>query len=251
MTECIHGLEIERCDICAPRKQKISADGVSEVKPARARPKRASRASASTKQVTVDPGTRRIFHLTHIKNLAGILEEKRILSDVAGANPVVDISTADNRELRREVSAGSKPVAAFVPFFLAADAVLWEDLCTGVASHQLSEDSQRIPASEFVVLVGSMGAAGEDAVIADGDAADPATQFSSPDMLGGRMPRRFFEEEDSLRYAEVLVPDAFPFESVTLIGVANDKVRTRVRELISAQGYGQKVSVYPPWFQRS
>lgn len=251
MTECIHGLDTERCDACAPRKP-ASVDAKSgAAKPTRARPQRSSRAGASSKPVTVDTGTRRIFHVTHVKNLEGILTEKQILSDVAGAKPTIDISAPDNRELRRELSAGSASVASYVPFFLAADALLWESMRSGIANYRLAEDSERIPSSEFIILVGSVSGAGADAMVTDGDAADPATHFSSPDLLGGRMPRRFFEEEDSIRSAEFLAPTAFPFASITLIGVANDKVRAHVRSLVSAHGFTQKVSVYPPWFQPS
>lgn len=250
MTECIHGLDTERCDACAPRKRLPSDALTGTTKPARARPQRSSRAGGSTKKIAVDPGTRRIFHLTHVKNLEGILKESQIRSDAAGAKPVVDISATDNRELRREASAGPAPVAAYVPFTLVADSAMWEGLRNGEANFRLSEKSGDIPASEFVVLVGSVRGAGADALITDGDAADPATRFSSPAMLGGRMPRREFEEEDSLRYAEFLVLNAFPFSSVTLVGVANDKVRSRVRELMGIHGFTQKVSVYPPWFQR-
>lgn len=249
MTECIHGLDTERCDACAPRKRP-DPNATAPAKPVRARAPRSSRSSGSAKQVKVDPGTRRIFHLTHVKNLDGILSEGKILSDGAGATPVVDISSADNRQLRREVSAGDTSVATFVPFFLAADAILWEDLRGGVADYRLSDEAHNIPSSEFVLLVGSVQGAGGDAVITDGDAADSVTEFSSPEKLGGRMPRRFFEEEDSIRSAEFLVPHAFPFSSVTLVGVANDKVRSQVRELMAAHGFTQKVSVYPPWFQR-
>ncbi len=250
MTECIHGLDAERCDLCAPRKRTAAEVAASQVKPVRARAQRSSRASGSKKHVAVDPGTRRIFHLTHVKNLDGILASQQILADAAGAKPVIDISSADNRELRREVSAGPAPVAAYVPFFLGADAFMWEELRSGITNYRLADDTVHIPTSEFVVLVGSVRGAGADSLITDGDAADPATRFSSPDMLGGRMPRRDFEEEDSLLSAEFLVPTAFPFSSVTLIGVANDKVRTRVRELLAAHGFAQKVSVYPPWFQQ-
>lgn len=250
MTECIHGLDTERCDVCAPRKRSEAEVAAAAAKPVRARAQRSSRSGGSAKQVAVDPGTRRIFHLTHLKNLEGILTKQQILSDAAGASPVVDISSADNRELRREVSAGSSPVAAYVPFFLAADAILWEGMRGEVEDYRLAEGAHSIPASEFVILVGSVRGAGVDSILTDGDAADPATEFSSPDMLGGRMPRRFFEEEDSVRSAEFLVPHSFPFSSVTLVGVANDKVRTKVKELIAAHGFAQKVSVYPPWFQR-
>lgn len=250
MTECIHGLDAARCDVCSPRKSAAPGSTASTVKPTRARPKRAARAGGTTKPVVVDTGTRRIFHITHVRNLEGILSEKQILSDAGGAQPVLDISSPDNRELRRGVSTGSATVAAYVPFFLSTDAILWEELRSGTINSRLSHDSQSLPASEFVILVGSVRAAGLDSVIAGGDAADPATEFSSPDSLGGRMPRRFFEEEDSLRSAEFLVLNGFPIESVSLIGVANDKVRARVRELITAHGFAHKISVYPPWFQR-
>ncbi|MEO7349799.1 MAG: DarT ssDNA thymidine ADP-ribosyltransferase family protein [Terrimesophilobacter sp.] len=220
-------------------------------KPTRARPQRSTRVSSSTKEVAVDTGTRRIFHLTHVKNLEAILTQKQILSDAAGANPLIDISSPDNRELRRELKAGAASVASYVPFFLAPDALLWEGMRSGVANYRLANNAERIPASEFVMLVGSVSGAGSDSMITDGDAADPATQFSSPDQLGGRMPRRFFEEEDSIRSAEFLVPGAFPLTSITLIGVANDKVRAQVRAMVSAHGFTHKVSVYPPWFQSS
>lgn len=201
------------------------------------------------KQSAVDPGTRRIFHVTHVKNLEGILAEGGILADAAGASPVVDISAADHRTARRRVSAGPAPVAAYVPFMLAADASLWEGLRKRDANSRLSEQSRQLAPSEFVIIVGSVRGAGAGALVADGEAADPATRFAPPSTIGGRMPRRGFEEEDSLRYSELLVPTRFPFSSVTLVGVAHDKMRARVRELLAAHGFSQKVSVYPPWFQ--
>jgi hypothetical protein len=42
-----------------------------------------------------------------------------------------------------------------------------------------------------------------------------------------------------------------PLESVTLIGVANDKVRQSVRDLLAGSSFTPKISVYPPWFQQS
>ncbi len=244
-TECIHGLETARCDLCSPRTPPPAA-----VKPARAPAQRKAAPISTTRPVTVDAGARRIFHVTHRRNLAGILSKGRILSDAAGADPVVDISASDHRELRREASAGSAPVAAFVPFFLAPNAILWDGLRGGEADHRLAETARSTPASEFVMLVSSARAGGKSAVVADGEAVDPTTRFSSLAELHGRMPRRLYDEEDALRSAEFLVPGEFPFDAVTLVGVANDKVRSEVRALLGEHGFAQKVSVYPPWFQR-
>ena len=44
---------------------------------------------------------------------------------------------------------------------------------------------------------------------------------------------------------------AFPFDLVSLIGVANDRVRDEVKSILRSSPYSTKVAVYPPWFERS
>jgi hypothetical protein len=58
------------------------------------------------------------------------------------------------------------------------------------------------------------------------------------------------DNAETIVEAELLVKDAFPFELVTLIGVANDKAREVVRRILRSSEYSPKVAVYPPWFQR-
>ena len=41
----------------------------------------------------------------------------------------------------------------------------------------------------------------------------------------------------------------FRSDRISLIGVANDKVRQIVRAILSPSGFATKVAVYPPWFQ--
>ena len=250
MSECIHGLETDRCDVCAPRTPGSATRTAPLRKPVRTRPARKPAPIASSTPVAVDPGTRRIFHVTHLRNLPGILAEGRLLSDGAGAKPVVDISAADNRELRREVTVGSAAVSSFVPFFLVPDARLWEGMRAGDADYRLDGAVRSMPASDFILLVSTAGAVGGDSVIADGDAADPTTRFVSLSELHNRMPRRLYDEEDALSAAEFLVPEHVDVSDVNLVGVANDKVRAAVREQLASHGSAQKVSVYPPWFQR-
>jgi hypothetical protein len=59
------------------------------------------------------------------------------------------------------------------------------------------------------------------------------------------------EESEAMLAAELLVRESFPIEQISLIGVANDKVRTAVRAILAASDtkHGPKVVVYPPWFQ--
>ena len=57
-------------------------------------------------------------------------------------------------------------------------------------------------------------------------------------------------DEDLLVRAELLVCERLPFDAVTLIGVANDRARNEVRDILTASEFITKVSVYPPWFTR-
>ena len=63
-------------------------------------------------------------------------------------------------------------------------------------------------------------------------------------MLG-----RMRSEESGMVAAEVLARTSVPLNAITLVGVANDPVRQRVRDTLATTSYAPKVSVYPPWFQ--
>jgi hypothetical protein len=52
-----------------------------------------------------------------------------------------------------------------------------------------------------------------------------------------------------LEAAEALSPVPVPLSSVALIGVANEPVRDRVREMLRGASATPRVAVYPPWFQ--
>src|SRR5690606_41309770 len=113
---------------------------------------RASRAAAIRPSV-MNPGARRILHLSHLRNLPGILGIGRILADAAGAAPVVDLSAPDTRRRRRETVVSGRSVAEFVPFFLAPEAALWMRMRGRLPDERLAEEARRRPASEFVLLV--------------------------------------------------------------------------------------------------
>jgi hypothetical protein len=57
-------------------------------------------------------------------------------------------------------------------------------------------------------------------------------------------------DDTALHNAEFLVAARLPLESVSLIGVANDKVRQSVRDVMAGSDFTPKISVYPPWFQQ-
>ena len=97
---------------------------------------------------------------------------------------------------------------------------------------------------DFVVLVSTVARLGDGVVVTDGDAAGSLTRFSTSDGITPALTR--LHDSESLDVAEVLAPGTVLYEAIQLIGVANDRVRDRVRELSTG---GTKVAVYPPWFQ--
>ena len=221
----------------------------------------------STKSVADNVGEQRIYHVTHIRNLAGILNSGGLLADASDAwtaRPVVDLSSAPQRAARRAaLVAGddSASVASFVPFFLSPNARLWDSLLTEANDPRLSPEAHRAETYDFVFLVSTVkklhdartGAddnAAAAVAVTNGDAAGALTRFGAAPETADRMLRslRADVESQKIREAELLVTEQFPFELVTLVGVANDKVRDAVRAILATGAHKPKVVVYPPWF---
>lgn len=325
--ECIHGLEGNLCDQCFPKTAPVVSTSVSTVSRSTAtsgvakRASRAREASAPTalrnpraepaksaratkaaaaagltkpapKKAGADVGEQRIYHVTHINNLAGVLSSGAILADASKAwdsRPIVDISSADTRESRRAVlvaGQGSLSVAKYVPFFLSPDASVWDSIRAHSNDPRLALDDHGSAPFDFVILVSTVkkalgaqaagdtaDAEGRDAdvsaadpsdgeatdssssvasvVATDGDATGALTRFGATRDDAERVLRKLRADSESpaILEAEFLVQEAFPFELVTLIGVANDKVREAVKPILAASAYRPKVAVYPPWFQ--
>ncbi len=191
--------------------------------------------------------TLRVYHVTHVDNLPAILKVRELRAD---ARPPVDISSAGSRDIRRSLSVTDESVVAdYVPFFLSPDARVWTAIRAGEPDPRLQPVTA--PASDFVMLattVQAVRAAGET-VVADRDAVNPLTRFfTDPDVADRRLRQLQSEDSDELLDAELLVADTFPFESVALIGVGNDRVRDIVKRELAASGFRTKVAVYPPWF---
>jgi hypothetical protein len=276
--ECIHGLADGLCASCFPKAAPEPSTATRVAKPRASRAREAASPTAlrsapvatapSVKAVRFSTasggnvGEQRIYHVTHITNLPGILASGALLADASearDADAVLDITSTGYRETRRStVVTAAEPersVAEYVPFFLSPDSLLWDSIRSREADPRLAPTADDWAAFDFVVLVSTVGKASETAgsVVADGDAAGPLTRFGVNAESRERMLRtlRADKDSDAILAAEFLVEESFPFELVTLIGVANDKVRDSVKEILSASGFRPKVAVYPPWFQPS
>jgi ssDNA thymidine ADP-ribosyltransferase, DarT len=276
--ECIHGLADQLCASCFPKAAPEPSTTTRVAKPRASRAREAATPTAlRSAPVATAPaaktlrsgaasggnvGEQRIYHVTHITNLPGILSSGALHADASEAwdtNPALDISSAENREARRStLVTGTEPgrtVAGYVPFFLSPDSVLWDSIRSHEPDPRLAPTADHWTSFDFVVLVSTVGKATETAgaVVADGDATGALTRFGATAESRERVLRtlRADKDSDAILAAEFLVEEAFPFELFSLIGVANDKVREAVKEILSASGFRPKVAVYPPWFQPS
>lgn len=240
--ECIHGLEEGLCNSCYPK-----AGPIVDVKPARRPTTRRTALVAPPSKLVVNVGEQRIYHLTHIRNLEIIVADGQIRAD---AVPVLDISSELTRELRRSAAVSDGvSVARYVPFFLVPNSALWEELRRGAANPRWSAAARTAASADFVVLASTVSAIPGAAVLTDGDAGGSLTRFASTPTDSERMLRRIRDDEYALYEAEALSPETFPFAEISLIGVANDRARDRVKNVLKDSYFAPKISVYPPWFQ--
>ncbi|TFD51641.1 DUF4433 domain-containing protein [Cryobacterium sp. Hh11] len=295
--ECIHGLEGKLCALCYPKVvteplvpvKKTRAPKLSSLRdplptaatpPARAaRPVRvagAPRPVRAEKVSTDNVDEQRVYHLTHISNLAAILRDGCLFANAAlTTRPAVDISAPATRESRRDalVAGTDRSVAEYVPFFLSPNAIVWESIRAESTDPRLALDAHGSEAFDFVMLVSTVKkindglAAVTDAsttddetplvpslvAVTNGDAAGSLTRFGATPATAERMLQTLRAEADGamILEAELLVPDAVPMELVTLIGVCNDNVRETVRGILKSSTFKPKVAVYPPWFHSS
>jgi len=262
--ECIHGLDNGLCDACYPKARPEVAATATVTKPRVSRPRVASLTaprrpvSSAAAASAEDVSQQRVYHVTHVNNLANILVEG-LRADATEVVPAVDISSEDNRNSRRTivVSDDGATVASYVPFFLSPTSSVWESVRSRSVDPRLAPPGEWI-ASDFVLLVSSVGtvfeakADDEDApiVITDGDAAHALTRFSTTRDAGDRVVRKLRADDESGRIlaAELLVKDTLDFEHISLIAVANDRARNVVKDILKGSGHSTRVAIHPPWF---
>ena len=251
--ECRHGLANGVCDACFPKARPEAPLVAPSTRASRARTATLSRKAAG-EAPEVDLEAQRVYHVTHLDNLAAILERGAVLSDSAGAAPAVDISTEHARVTRRMITVDDDgdAVADFVPLFLSPQSTAWASVRSGATDPRLKVAAT---ATEFVVLVASVKSVSEAAteskvVIADRDAAHPLARFATAHDASNRMLRKLNSEVDQsgIVEAEVLVLEAVPFEAFSVITVANDRARNAVKELLRGSSFSPRVAIHPPWF---
>ncbi len=248
LAECIHGFDQGLCDICYPKTPVVPPRAARAT--TRTSTRSAAKSPAAAKRAVAPPVSlldQRVFHVTHIRNLGGVVGAGGL---VAGERPEVDLSSELARELRATAElAPGESASEFVPWYLSPDATVWNQLREGATEPRWSAAARTVAPSDLVVLVSTVRdlASVGPVVVADGDAAGTYTRFATDSDQVQRMLSRLHNTDDALG-AEVLAKGSVPFEAVQLIGVANDPQRDRVRALLAEAALKTRVSVYPPWF---
>ncbi|HEY1532100.1 MAG TPA: DarT ssDNA thymidine ADP-ribosyltransferase family protein [Galbitalea sp.] len=262
--ECIHGFENGMCASCNPKPVPETAVAARTPRSRTATaPRTAERTVRSLRAAARTPAgpsavdallQQRVYHLTHISNLAGIVGSGAI---VAAATPTLELSPVELRAERQGVELPGLPdsqLGGFVPFFLSPDADQWRALRGGEPHPRISGEARAADTLDFVFLITTVRQildAGLSFVLADGNVEGSLTRFATTREDAERMIARLRAMNDgtALQNAELLIPDRFSLYEISLIGVANDRVRTQVREILAGSDATPKISVYPPWFQ--
>lgn len=209
-----------------------------------------------------NPREKPIYHITHIRNLPGIIQSGGLWCDNAriqrGINNL-SIAHQDikNRRARRLVPvAAGGTVADYVPFYFAPRSPM---LCAihhgAVAGYQ---DGQE----KVLYLVSSIG-----------EAVDCGRPWCFTDGHAEMLPSEFYNDLHQLkqvnwkvmastywndtpdapdrkrqRQAEYLVHEFYPWEKVLVIATINGTVASEVKRCISIADYQPKVVVESDWY---
>ena len=244
MTECIHGLDGQQCDVCFPQKlpeKPVAVRAAAPRKTAEVRPARVGTSVKSRRPVA----EQRVYHVTHVRNLEGILADGELRAE---ATPAVSLYSELGLELRHtaEVSTG-RTVSEFVAFAITPDSHDWSEIRAGAHEPGWSAAVRGSAPTDFVFLISTIGTLGE-VTVADGDAAGSLTRFASEPGDVRRMLDRMTDYPELGAAAEVLVDGSVPLASIRLVGVANEPAKERVRAILAGSGFSPRIAVYPPWF---
>jgi hypothetical protein len=215
--------------------------------------------------MTTPPSNPKIYHITHVDNLASIVTNGRLLSDAGvlqqgGPTQVIGMSSIKQRRLYElEVSChpGTK-VGEYVPFFFCPRSVMLYVIHCGNHPElayrggqdpiiHLEADLHRVvrwAESNGVRWAYSLSNAGAryaefrsdltDLDELDWDAID-ARDFRDPDVK-------------ERKQAEFLVHGNFPFDLVERIGVQTQAIKQRVLRVLSTSTYRPIVEIRPDWY---
>lgn len=196
-----------------------------------------------------------VFHITHVKNLPGILAEEGLWCDAERlARNLITTNIAyshiKQRRMRRAVpAAAGGTLADYVPFNFCPRSVMLYPIARGHVDYQGGQDS----VLHLVSRLSRVQAAGGTFAFTDRHAYlahalyfdDVADLHHVPwHVMNARQWQAVKEE----RQAELLVHRFVPWTAVIGIGVRSEEVAEQVRQILRGQVHIPGVKVQPSWY---
>ena len=211
------------------------------------------------------PARPKIYHITHGKNLAGIIGDGCLWSDaeiIIRGGPAAGIGMSHIKKRRLEeldvpCHPGTK-VGQFVPFYFCPRSVMLYILHKGNNPDLDYKDGQRPIVhleADFHEVVDWANGMSRLWAFTNGNAGSRFFQsFRDPSQLDqlawDLIPASDFREREvkEAKQAEFLVFGSLPWSLVRTIGVIDEKIATRVSEIVSGSDHCPDVVVKRTWY---
>lgn len=215
--------------------------------------------------MTTVPNNQKIFHITHVSNLPGIVRDGRLCSDAArlakglGCQIVGMPRIKLRRLMEIEVTChrGTK-VGGYVPFYFCPRSVMLYILHRGnhpdIDYHGGQEPIVHLQA-DLAATVAWANSAGVRWAFSNGNAGAFVTRFYSDLSDLKRVDWSAVQASDwgdsaikEHKQAEFLVYESFPWQLVEKIGVVNPRMATQVNQAIGGAKHQPLVKAEPGWY---
>ena len=200
---------------------------------------------------------RAIYHITHVKNLHGIIHEGRIWSDaqrLARDLPSTNIgyNHIKERRMRHRVTvAGGGTLGNYVPFNFCPRSVMLYVVKQGHENYQEGQES-------IIHLVSSIHSILETnrlwfftdrhADLGYSNQYDKLEYLNEVDW--SVMPVQYWSDSEvkEKRQAEFLVHDWCPWKAIEVLGVISSTVAQQVQAMMAESPYKPKIEIHREWY---
>jgi hypothetical protein len=197
-----------------------------------------------------------ISHITHLDNLAGILEQGCLWSDAKRielglVNQNIGYSHIKQRRLVRPVNvAAGGTIGQYVPFNFCPRSVMLFVISRGHDDYSGGQDNILHLISDVDTVRLSNQHCFFTDIHADLDYAEQVDDFSRINELDLNkiINERYWQDFKEEKQAEFLAFEAVQWQTIQRIGVKSQEVAERVRDLIQRQAHQPDIVVKPDWY---
>ena len=206
----------------------------------------------------VDPKVAKIYHITDVTNLPGIVAAGGLFSDAqvrAKNQNTTEIGYAHIKQRRLDEykisCCNGRAVGEFVPFYFCPRSPMLFTINKGNTERPSGCQTSIV---HIVSLVHHAIALGQPWAISDGNAGANYTSFSNDNEAldnvnwGIVQSNSWSGDRLHIKMTEFLIADFFPMTSFTEIGCQNEQVAAQVKQIMDRQIPPLRVHVSPHWY---